>query len=38
MTGLERRMASVEAGIDGIARSNHRIEHMLADIFARLPS
>jgi hypothetical protein len=26
-----------ETGIDGIARSNHRIEQMLADILGRLP-
>ena len=26
MTALEQRMASVETGIDGIARSNHRID------------
>ena len=37
MTALEQRMASVETGIDGIARSNHRIEQMLTDILARLP-
>ncbi len=37
LTGLERRMASVETGIDGIARSNQQIEQMLADILARLP-
>ncbi len=36
MTSLESRMGSVEKGIDGIARSNHRIEQMLADILGKL--
>jgi hypothetical protein len=36
VTGLERRMTSLERGMDGIARSNHRIETMLADILTRL--
>lgn len=36
ITSLESRMASVERGIDGIARSNHRIEQMLADILTKL--
>jgi hypothetical protein len=36
VTGLERRMASLWRGMDGIARSNHRIETMLADSLTRL--
>jgi hypothetical protein len=35
LTGLEQRLASVETGIDGVARSNHRIEQMLSDVLAR---
>lgn len=34
--GLERRIGGVESGLDGIARFNHRIEQMLADIAAKL--
>jgi hypothetical protein len=37
LTGLERRMAAVETGIDAVERSNHRIEQMLIDISLRLP-
>jgi septal ring factor EnvC (AmiA/AmiB activator) len=38
LTGVERRIGAVEHGLDGIARSNHRIEQMLADIAGRLPT
>jgi hypothetical protein len=34
-TALETRTAGIERGIDEIARSNHRIEQMLAEILAR---
>jgi hypothetical protein len=33
---LERPVASIADGVDGIARANHRIEQMLGDIFAKL--
>jgi hypothetical protein len=32
---LEARVGALEVGIDGVARSNYRIETMLADIAAR---
>jgi hypothetical protein len=35
-TALETRAGSLERGMDSIARSNHRIEGMLADILARV--
>jgi hypothetical protein len=36
MVGVERRVTAVETGMGGIARSNHRIEQMLADIAGKL--
>ena len=36
LSALEERVSGVERGIDQIARSNHRLETMLADIAARL--
>ena len=36
MVGVERRVTAVETGMDSIARSNHRIEQMLADTAATL--
>ena|ERR1700760_3987018 len=33
---LERRVTGLERTMDSIARSNHNIEQMLTDIFARL--
>jgi predicted nucleic acid-binding Zn-ribbon protein len=32
MVGVERRVTGIETGMDSIARSNHRIEQLLADI------
>jgi len=36
MVGVERRVTAVETGMDGISRSNHRIEQMLADVADKL--
>ena len=36
MASLESRIGCVEKGMDGIARSNHRLEQMLSDILAKL--
>ncbi|HME23570.1 MAG TPA: hypothetical protein VKI44_19970 [Acetobacteraceae bacterium] len=35
-TALEDRAAGIERGIDELARSNHRIEQILADVQAKL--
>src|ERR1035438_4488325 len=32
MVGVESRVTGIETGMDAIARSNHRIEQLLADI------
>jgi hypothetical protein len=34
--GLEQRVTGMERGLDQIARSNHRLETMLADIAGRI--
>ena len=36
MSALERRVGGLERATDSIARSNHRIEQMLADILAHV--
>ncbi len=38
MVGVERQVTGTETGMDAIARSNHRMEQMLADIVARFPT
>ena len=35
-SALEHRVSGMEHGLDQIARSNHRLEAMLADIAAKL--
>ena len=35
-SSLEARVGGLEKGLDGVARSNYRIETLLADIAARL--
>jgi septal ring factor EnvC (AmiA/AmiB activator) len=38
LSALEARVGGIEKGLDGLARSNYKIETMLADITARLPT
>jgi hypothetical protein len=38
LSALEGRVGGMEKGLDGLARSNYKIETMLADVAARLPT